>query len=73
MGRSLTKGNDVLLVEGPHDMLRLPLAAHLHKTIKLVDGSEYFRMPMSYRVNGDGTRSTCYLWTEWSPKKREEP
>ena len=56
---------DVVLMEGPHHEVRLPLAAHKHKTIHCADGAVYARMPRVTRTHWDGSESNLYLWDGW--------
>lgn len=65
MARSIPRGHEVMLLEGPYNGTRIALMAAMHKTITMVDGSQYFRMPDT-TVNEEGKPvAQGYLWTMW--------
>jgi len=62
---------EIMLVEGPHDGVRLPLKASSYGTIKMIDGEIYHRMPDSYRpATKPGEREAqLFLWAKWWDEK----
>lgn len=57
---------EIVLVEGPHDNVRLPLRASSYGTIKMIDGEIYHRMPHTHRTEEGKRDAQCYLWAKWA-------
>ena len=67
--RKAIQGREIILHEGPHDKVRLPLAASKHKTITMVDGERYFRMDGTYTTEPGLREAQGYLWEKWWDEK----
>lgn len=69
--RKELQGREIILFEGPHDKVVLPLSASKHKTITMADGEQYFRMDGTYRpATEPGQRDAQgYLWSKWWDEK----
>jgi len=67
--RKAIQGREVILHEGPHNRVRLPLAASKHKTITMVDGERYFRMDDTYTTEPGQREAQGYLWEKWWDEK----